>query len=155
MSESNKETVRTAPPPPPDNASLPSRIPAAPIRRLPPNLTALPATPTPTTTPPARAISSVPRPLPKPPETNLGLRQDPASGDAALAQSGPKKETARVGLVPRPLASSSPPLNPRQSAPLPIRRVNPASSIPPPFSWVLFGLAALIFLIQIFNYVVS
>jgi hypothetical protein len=72
-----------------------------------------------------------------------------------MAQSGPKKETARVGLLPQPLVSPSSTLNPRLAAPLPIQRVDPASSIPPSFSWVLFGLAALIFLIQIFNYVVS
>jgi hypothetical protein len=72
-----------------------------------------------------------------------------------MAHLGPKKETARVATQPKPPVSPSPPLNPRQAAPLPVQRVNPATSIPRSFSWLLFGLAALIFLIQIFNYVVS
>jgi hypothetical protein len=47
---------------------------------------------------------------------------------------GPKKETPRVGILAPPASTDS---------------------IPRPLAWAVFGIAVVIFLIQIWNYVVS
>ena len=111
MSEPNKEIVRSAFVPAPNNTSLSSRMPAAPVEAI--------------------------------------LR------DSALGQPGLKKETARLAILPKPPIAPSPALNSTQTSPLPVHPALASGSIPRSFSWVVFGLAALIFLIQIFNYVVS
>ena len=59
---------------------------------------------------------------------------------------GPKKDTARVIILPSP----APP--PGTVAAQPSATLD---SIPKSYFWAIFGLAALIFLIQIWNYVVS
>jgi hypothetical protein len=63
----------------------------------------------------------------------------------ASAPSGPRKETARVTIQPG--VTPAPVLVERSSAAF--------DSIPKSYFWAIFGLAALIFLIQIWNYVVS
>jgi hypothetical protein len=67
----------------------------------------------------------------------------PAPGHSV---SGPKKETTRITILPR--VTPAPVLVAAQTATV-------LDSIPTSYCWAVFGLAALIFLIQIWNYVVS
>jgi hypothetical protein len=159
MAEPEKETVRIALPPRPDKASpsasaakhdtvrivLPSRTPPTPVRRVPP---AISPRCSPIAPPPAVAASPLLHPLPKPPgpETSAEPRAAitplppvPELRSARPTPSGPKKETARITIVPRPTA----------------KPLDPFDALPRPFCWGLFGIVTLIFLIQIWNYVVS
>ena len=59
---------------------------------------------------------------------------------------GPKKDTARIAILPR--ATSTP-------VAAAARPVAALDSLPKPYYWAIFGLAALIFIIQIWNFFVS
>ena len=140
----------------------------APIRRLPPKITptspAEGAAETPMPRPPGE--SPVLQPMPKPP----GI---PDSADNSVFPSvnrGPKKETARISILPRPAPMIAPAINATktqpslvlsagrvQPAPVVItsRPITPIDAIPRPLCWVVFGISAAIFLILIWNYVVS
>ena len=81
----------------------------------------------------------------------------------------PKKETARINILPSPtpLASAPPPttaetLPIQAGATTPVtpfvvnsRPVIPMDPIPRPLCWMLAGISTVIFLIQIWNYLVS
>jgi hypothetical protein len=178
---------------------LPSRTPVAPLRRLPPKITSLPPadstteSPTisvrrpPVAPPQVTATSPLLRPLPKPPgsETSGESRAasnplpaaspgadetDSQSSGGASVQPGPKKETARISILPRPTPVAKPAINMTKTQPLliqPAAGVQPAPVIisskpldpfellPKSFCWGLFGIASVIFLIQIWNYIVS
>jgi len=193
MAEPKKETVRIALPPRPEQAGsapsaanrdtvrivLPTRNPVTPIRRLPPKIMPAPAseeTPeTPTVLPrrPPTITNSSPllQPLPKPP----GMEDEsgpiaPAAAHFMPANRGPKKETARISVLPRPTPTAAPSVNMTKTQPLlvhPAAGVQPApviitskplaalDTIPRPLCWTLLGVSAVIFLIQIWNYVVS
>jgi hypothetical protein len=177
----------------PDTARivLPSRTPVAPLRRLPPKITPLPD-PASTTEPatislhrppvaPPQSSTASPllQPLPKPPgldptdesrEARTSLPAVSQTNPAPSIYAGPKKETARISILPRPVPAPAPAVNMTKTQPLLIRPAagvqpvpviiapKPADifdSIPRPYCWALFGIAALIFLIQILNYVVS
>jgi hypothetical protein len=167
---------------------LPSRSPVTPIRRLPPKITPLPAAeaaaePTtvaprrpPTISPSPAASSPLLQPLPKPPgvEKEAAVRPVPvretAESSAPSVNRGPKKETARISILPRPASSPKPTINMTKTQPLVIhpapgiqpapviitsKPVAPADVIPRSLSWTIFAISAVIFLIQIWNYVVS
>jgi hypothetical protein len=167
---------------------LPSRTPVAPLRHFPPKITPLPSPDSTTESPtisvrrppvaPPQSVAASPllQPLPKPAgpemssESSASLPSEPQTASAPSIQRGPKKETARISILPRPAAAPAPAINMTKTQPLLIRQASavqpvpviiapkPADlfdSIPRPFCWALFGLAALIFLIQILNYVVS
>jgi hypothetical protein len=118
------------------------------------------------------ADSPLLQPLPKPPgaemspESRAAITPLPAAREPGPTERGPKKETARISILPRP----APSINMTKTQPLLIRPaagVQPVpviiapkaadifDSIPRSFGWTLFGIAAVIFLIQIWNYVVS
>ena len=172
MTEPNKEPVRTPLPMRQDEVApsgiaakhdtvrivLPSRTPVAPVRRLPPKITPAPAAdsaphPSPIShrcapvRPPERTtVSALLRPLPKPPgaqlnETNTSIAAALETQPASSIPPGPKNETARITVLPRPAPASKP--------------LDPFEALPRSFCWGLFGIAVLIFLIQIWNYVVS
>jgi hypothetical protein len=169
---------------------LPSRTPVTPIRRLPPAITPLPSSEStaeapsilprrPPVTPPASSVSSaLLQPLPKPP----GIETDPVSairpvppardenGAVASVNRGPKQETARISVLPRPAPVAAPAINMTKTQPLLIhptgavpvapvvitsRPVAPVDAIPRSLAWSLLAVSAVIFLIQIWNYVVS
>lgn len=170
---------------------LPSRMPVAPLRPFPPKITPLPSSDSTTQSPPSSlrrpplappqpvAASPLLQPLPKPPGPEMNsessastesLPAEPQNESAPSIQPGPKKETARISILPRPAAAPVPAVNMTKTQPLLIRPATgvpsvpvmiapkPADlfdSIPRPYCWALFGLAVLIFLIQILNYVVS
>jgi hypothetical protein len=178
---------------------LPSRTPVAPLRRLPPKISSLPSSSSTADAPaislrrppvapsPAPAASPLLQPLPKPPGPEMGeepraaIRPLPTASpvpDETAAQDntgdsiqpGPKKETARISILPRPAAAPAPSINMTKTQPLLIRPtagvqpapivitskpLDPFDAIPRSYCWGLFGIAALIFLIQIWNYVVS
>ncbi|MFL6519085.1 MAG: hypothetical protein ACJ8NS_02595 [Chthoniobacterales bacterium] len=67
----------------------------------------------------------------------------------------PKNETARISILPRPprvafgISTESAPVTET------LQPVAPIDTISRPLCWTMFGISALIFLIQIWNYVVS
>ena len=167
---------------------LPTRTPpVAPIRRPPTKITPLPAPgsagePSPTVRrppiiSPSTAVSSpLLQPLPKPPGSEPLVRVRPtpvrenAPHPAASSNGGPKKETARISVLPRPASQPAPTVNMTKTQPLLIhpgpgiqaapvvitsRPIPRTESIPQSLCWALFGISAVIFLIQIWNYVVS
>ena len=166
---------------------LPSRTPVTTIRRLPPTITPLPASEStveapsilPRRPPETPAASPLLQPLPKPPgmETDPGaaIRPVPPARDESVmgalsVNRGPKKETARISVLPRPAPVAAPAINMTKTQPLlihptgstpvapvvitskPVARVD---AIPRSLAWGLLAISALIFLIQIWNYVVS
>jgi hypothetical protein len=192
MAEPKKETVRIALPPRPEQAGsapsiaksettrivLPTRTPVTPVRR-PPTITPLPAaeaaadTPTilrrPPTITPANT-SPLLQPLPKPPaaeEENAPI----TAPEMPSIHRGPKKETARISILPKPAATPAPAINMTKTQPLLVhppaagvqaapviitsKPLAPLDAIPRPLCWTVLGISALIFLIQIWNYVVS
>jgi hypothetical protein len=83
---------------------------------------------------------------------------------------GPKKETARISVLPRPAPVAAPAINMTKTQPLLIhpagtvpvapvvitsKPVAPVDAIPRSLAWGLVAISAVIFLIQIWNYVVS
>ncbi|HWM23586.1 MAG TPA: hypothetical protein VNP98_02085 [Chthoniobacterales bacterium] len=93
-----------------------------------------------------------------PKETDQLPRPDAPMASQAFArvsvQPGPKKETARITILPK----ASPPPAIGQTAPALVATsipVDPFDSIPRWFCWGLLGLSTLIFLIQIWNYALS
>jgi hypothetical protein len=172
MTEPKKETVRIALPPQPEQAAsapgvaerdtprivLPNRSPVTPVPRLPPKIMPAPATETPPDAPvvlPRRPVMAAPpdasllQPLPKPPGIDAGATS--AGSVAASTNGGPKKETARISVSPRP-APAAAPAAPVTITSKPLARVD---AIPRSLCWALVGISSVIFLIQIWNYVVS
>jgi hypothetical protein len=194
MAEPKKETVRIALPPRPEQAGagpsiaksettrivLPTRTPVAPIRR-PPQIAPLPAAETtadaptilrrPPTITPANT-SPLLQPLPKPPGGEIEDAPVPPT-ESPMIHRGPKKETARISILPKPAATPAPAINMTKTQPLLVhppatgvqvqsapviitsKPLVPVEAIPRPLCWAVFGISALIFLIQIWNYVVS
>jgi hypothetical protein len=140
MAEPKKDTVRIA---------LPSRTPATPIRRLPPAITPLPSA-----EPAAEAPSALPRRPPFTPPVSPAsspllqplpkTAHDESVTAAPSVSSGPKNDTARISFLPRPAPEV-----------MTSRPVPPVDAIPRSLAWGLLGVSAVIFLIQIWNYVVS
>ncbi|MEY2520445.1 MAG: hypothetical protein QOF24_2204 [Verrucomicrobiota bacterium] len=139
----------------------------------------------PVSPPSVSTSSALLQPLPKPagpaaaPESSTATPATPrpeggnengaAVQSASSLQPGPKKETARIHFLPRP-AGGGPSINMTKTQPLLVRpatTMQPApivvtpgplyafELIPRSFCWTLLGISALIFLIQIWNYVVS
>jgi hypothetical protein len=169
---------------------LPTRTPpVTPVRRVPPKITQLPS-PEATTEapgvlprrPPVSSPSSSPllEPMPKPPgverdvEPGPGVRLVPPGRDenstAPSVNRGPKKETARINILPSLTPAAAPAVNMAKTQPLLIHPVGttpvapvvitskpvaPLDVIPRSLAWTIFAVSALIFLIQIWNYVVS
>lgn len=169
---------------------LPSRAPVS-GPRLPPKIapvakseqvaepSALPLRRPPVISPSSKLSSPLLQPLPKPPgppqqSPSSGLlRPTPIreeNGSPPSTNGGPKKETARISVLPRPTPQALPAINMTKTQPLlfhpptgitsapavitsrPLPRVEP---IPRSLCWALFAVSTVIFLIQIWNYVVS
>jgi hypothetical protein len=196
MAEPKKETVRIALPPraaPKDSGQnggtkdtarivLPSRTPVIPPRRVPPTIAPADATADSTGESPAISLRRPPiappspllRPLPKPPgiapasEEAASNIAPPAAAQTAEVEPGPKKETARIKILPKPVGPPKPVVNMTKTQPLimrpagtapvsPItivtsRPVHGLDLIPRSYCWGLLGISALILLIQIWNY---
>ncbi|MEN3370112.1 MAG: hypothetical protein V7609_2255 [Verrucomicrobiota bacterium] len=177
---------------------LPSRTPPVPVRRSPPTFAPSPSTVGSTAEPPVISLRRPPvsppaistsspllQPLPKPagpaatpdsstatpanPPAERGNGNGPAIQSPSSLHPGPKKETARIRILPRP-AATGPSVNMTKTQPLLVRPatttqpapvivtsrpLDPFESIPRNFCWTLLGISAVIFLIQIWNYVVS
>ena len=196
MAEPKKETVRIALPPraaPKDGGQnggakdtarivLPSRTPVVPPRRVPPTIApSVPAADvaneSPVTSlrrPPDAPPSPLLRPWPKPPgivhepEGATSGMFPPADAQTVEAEPGPKKETARIKILPKPVVAAKPAVNMTKTQPLIMRPVGsaPASPItvvtsrpvhgldliPRSYCWGLLGISAFILLLQIWNY---
>lgn len=126
---------------------------------------------------PLASSSPLLQPLPKPPgiEKNPAFpatihsvppRRDENAPVTPAANRGPKNETARISILPHPhpvvpavnMTKTQPllihPAGTVQPAPIVITS-KPIAPIPRPLCWALLAISALIFLIQIWNYVVS
>ncbi len=99
----------------------------------------------------------------------------PENYPGSATQSGPRKETARITILPQPPTPSAPTVKmaktqPLQTAPAPGHQTQPVvvapqsepaarfdagamlDSVPLPICWTIFGISALTLLIQIWNY---
>jgi hypothetical protein len=87
---------------------------------------------------------------PKKDIVGISLPPRPEQADA------PKNETARISILPR-TATIAPAIKATQPAPVSTtpQPVAPIDTIPRPLCWTMLGISAVIFLIQIWNYVVS
>ena len=117
------------------------------------------------------------QPLPKPPGIDPegeAVRPVPPLRDESAAappvNRGPKKETARISILPRPTPAGPAPINMTKTQPLIVqptattpvapvvitsRPLAQLETIPRPLCWALLAISAVIFLIQIWNYIVS
>lgn len=104
----------------------------------------------------------------------------PTNYPGAGGQSGPKKETARISILPEPVTPRAPtvkmtktqpliaaPQAKVHSAPVSVAKVPAATAastgisdlvdlldtVPMPVCWIIFGISSLTLLIQIWNYV--
>ena len=158
MADPKKDSVRIALPIRPEQAAadpnaaehdtarivLPTQIPAMPIRRLPPKITPLPSSestaaapsvsPRRPPVPPLASPSSSPllQPLPKP----AGVETGHGAAIGPFPPGGDRTATIAPGVITS-------------------RPVAPVDAIPRSLVWGLLGVSAVIFLIQIWNYVVS
>jgi hypothetical protein len=107
--------------------------------------------------PPAAAV-----PNPAPPT--------PVVHDIGMTSPGPKKETARITVLPDPPAKPAAPVQMKKTQPLstmpePVKPISPitvapatpiaepvADTIPMALCWALLGISAIVLLVQIWNY---
>ncbi len=136
--------------PPPSPSSSASAAAAAP-----------PTSKTPTTPLP-------PSPIPAPPASSTAAAAMPAITPVSDHSPGPKKETARITVLPDPPPRRTPtvqmkktqplitmPDRQREGAPITVATTNPApmaDTIPMPLCWALLGVSTLVLLIQIWSY---
>lgn len=180
-SEPKKETVRIAVTPPPTKEAtegrdtvritLPTRPPASPPLPAPaPPGAGVPRPPVakplipPAPSRPVQPPRFVPPPPPPPPTSGVPVSRPVPSPMPAV---GPKKETARITLLPDPPAptgvqmkKTQPLIDMPSMAPPPMTPVAVASeptpvvsAIPMALCWGLLGVSAAILLIQILNYI--
>ena len=182
---------RMPPPPPGARATVPISAAAAMPPRLvppPPPVTrpqsmdpALSAA-TPSASPESPPMPARPRILPPPPRVLppsgavAAVSGAPKSYPGSAPQAGPRKETARITILPEPapppatptvkMARTQPlltvPAPPGPSAPILVATRNEATapvlmtsmldSVPLPICWTIFGISAVTLLIQIWNY---
>jgi hypothetical protein len=160
MAEPEKEIIRNAVPP------RPEATPAIPPRRSPPPSPIISSGPQvespmiplrrPPVLPPLGTASPILQPLPKLAGAPQISSKPAASENFARVSvpTGPRKETARIALQPR----RSPAAVIVQPAPGVVATSDATDafdSIPRGFCWGLFGISALIFLIEIWNYTLS
>jgi hypothetical protein len=171
--ESKKETVRIAMPPPPTTLSGTGNE-SRDTARI--NLSAGP----PATVPTRRATHRMaPSPEParvvKPPQFFPASPPAPATAPSpvpanvsAASSTGPKKETARIAMLPNSDPKASPTMEiketqplitlpeiARQNAPITVARRDASAivdAMPKLLCWALLGVSAVILIIQIWNY---
>lgn len=163
---------RPAPPPPP-----PSVLPPPP-----PRVESVAAPPEPLRTPPPPPqMPPRPRVLPPPPRIippaapSSSVAAAPAIYPGSAAHAGPKKETARISILPQPSAPRAPTVKMTKTQPLmivpqakvhnapvtvapvldPIAAASSFAAIPLPICWTILGISAVTLLIQIWNYFAS
>lgn len=163
--------TRSPPPPPPPVAPPVSAVIVA------ESAAPLPETPTIPAAPPP--MPPRPRVLPPPPRVPPSIVPGPGSVAPAIypgsASHGPKKETARISILPQPVARPSPTVKMTKTQPLltvpqanihsaPVTMAAPTApafaaksfdAIPLPICWTIFGISAVTLLIQIWNYFAS
>jgi hypothetical protein len=119
-----------------------------------------------------------PRILPPPPRVipPAGVTTAPANYPGSGTQAGPKKETARISILPQPAARPTPAptvkmtktqplvsvpptvqtapaiLTPADPAPASATDASVLDQVPLPVCWMIFGISTVILLIQIWNY---
>ena len=164
--EPKKETVRIALPPEP--TATPAEMPAAKRDTVRINLPTRP--PVSPSTNPAQAAPKPEPPAPRPPATTTGSTAAAAMPLPVIPppnERGPKKETARITVLPDPPARpgvqmkktqplidmpvASAPETPVTIAPAAQPRIT-VDQIPKPLCWALLGVSAAILIIQIWSY---
>jgi hypothetical protein len=141
---------RRSPPPSLVGADPRAEFPIAPLR---PPLRSSPATSSPVLHPRPDPLA-VPAALSEVEANLLSRAQVPGDFGDFPGQPSPRKETARVAVLPTPLR---PPATVQLASGTfaTSRTIDAFDSIPRWFCWGLLGLSALIFLIQIWNYALS
>jgi hypothetical protein len=176
--EPKKETVRIELPPPPaakppdpnakSRETVRIQLPHRPSSDKPPFGT--PAEPPPISKPAAQNMPSPqffepsppsPASPPNPPTVSMPVLSPVTPAPSSLS-SGPKKETARLPLMPDPPSKRPPTVQMKKTQPLiamPLTApqsaaiaVAPAEKSASPLSWVLLGVSAVILIIQIWTY---
>ena len=165
--------TRTPPPPLPPSPVVPPPVPVV----LAAAATPVPETPVILAAPPP--MPPRPRVLPPPPRvppsvTSGSVSAAPAIYPGSVAHPGPKKETARISILPQPAARPSPTVKMTKTQPLltvPQANIHSArvtvtadtaresvttsfDSIPLPICWTIFGISTVILLIHIWTYLV-
>ncbi|MDQ6623297.1 MAG: hypothetical protein M3Y86_07410 [Verrucomicrobiota bacterium] len=168
------------PPMPPPPLVRPAAVPTSSSPE--PAKTPTPAPPPPLVMPPRpRVLPPAPRVIP-PPAPPGAVTSAPANYPGSSAQAGPKKETARISILPEPaapppatvkMAKTQPlmttPAAKMQSVPVtvaktPLVNVSQESlgemfalldSVPLPICWTIFAVSSVTLLIQIWNYLAS
>ena len=158
----SRDTVRIQLPPRQPSNKVPLSSPAAPSVPLEPS--AAPSPP-----PPPVLSPELPTKIPTP-EPDPGA-PPPVSAAPDLTSLGPKKETARIALMPEPPARPAPAVQMKKTQPLiPLPQITPQTApvavaptekgkgnammdaIPMPTCWTLLGVSAVILIIQIWTY---
>jgi len=129
----SRETVRIQLPPRQPSNKVPPSFPTEPSVPLEPS--AAPSPPPPPVFSP-ESPTKIPTPEPDP------GAPPPVSAAPDLTSLGPKKETARIALMPEPPARPAPAVQMKKTQPL----------IPMPTCWTLLGVSAVILIIQIWTY---
>ncbi len=117
-----------------------------------------------------RVLPPPPRVLP--PVAPGSVTAAPAIYPGSVAHAGPKKETARISILPQPPAPHAPTVKMTKTQPLqtvpqmnihsaPVTVAAPAEptaaaisfdAVPLPICWTIFGISAVTLIIQIWNY---
>ena len=158
----SRDTVRIQLPPRQPSNKVPPSFPTEPSD--PPELSAAPSPP-----PPPVFSPELPTKIPIP-EPDPGT-PPPVSAAPDLASLGPKKETARIALMPEPPARPAPAVQMKKTQPLiPMPQITPQTApvavaptekakgnammdaIPMPTCWTLLAGSAVILIIQIWTY---
>jgi len=158
----SRDTVRIQLPPRQPSNKVPLSSPTAATVPLEPSAAPSPP-PTPVFSPELPTEISTPEPDPGGPP--------PVSAAPDLSSPGPKKETARIALMPEPPARPAPTVQMKKTQPLiPMPQITPQSAsvavvptekakgsammdaIPMPTCWMLLGVSAVILIIQIWTY---
>ncbi|MGI8436772.1 MAG: hypothetical protein ACR2NX_07695 [Chthoniobacterales bacterium] len=169
-------TLSVAPaPPPPSKFAPPVRPPAPmPVADVPKvEVPAQPALPPPVMPPKPRILP--PRVIP--PSAARAVTAAPENYPGAAGQGGPRKETARITIIPEPRPTTAPTVRMAKTQPLltvsatstpeaPVILAAPSEPeaalpasmfdrVPMPICWTIFGISTVTLLIQIWNYVAS
>ncbi len=177
ISTPSASAVRPPPPRPPSAAATGATLPSSPATAA---MDAIPASEVTETPPTEPAMPPRPRILPPPPRVAPpaaapgSVSAAPANYPGSGTQAGPRKETARISILPETTGPARPTGRMTKTQPLmvaPAAKIHSApvtiapgasgtaasgfDAIPLPICWTIFGISAVTLLIQIWNYLAA
>ena len=171
--ETNTKTVRIAvplsPAKPPGAGNESRDVAAINLPAHPPSTVSPPPARPPDSAKGVKPLQFFPPPPPSPPSSpKPATAPHPMASSSAASSPGPKKETARIAVLPDPRPKASPtvqmkktqllmtvPESTPQSAPLTVATKDTSAmvdAIPMPLCWTLLGVSTVILIIQIWTY---